>query len=65
MVFLTTRHHWLNIDLHCMPPYCSNLNPIKRLRQVTNKYVRNHRYFTTSRAFRAAITQFFKTSCRQ
>ncbi|ERK07675.1 Mobile element protein [Serratia fonticola AU-P3(3)] len=49
----------MNIELHYLPPYSPNLNPIERLWKVMNEEVRNNRYFATARAFRSAINEFF------
>ncbi|ENM5740489.1 IS630 family transposase [Vibrio mimicus] len=49
----------LNIELHYLPPYSPNLNPIERLWKVMNEYVRNNVYFSTKATFTAAIKKFF------
>ncbi|ARR48931.1 IS630 family transposase [Photobacterium damselae subsp. damselae] len=49
----------LNIELHYLPPYSPNLNPIERLWKVMNEQVRNNVYFKNKRAFEAAIGRFF------
>ncbi len=49
----------LNIELHYLPPYSSNLNPIERLGKVINEKSRNNVYFKTKRDFKVAIDQFF------
>ena len=49
----------LNIELHYLPPYSPNLNPIERLWKVMNEHVRNNRYFSTAKEFREAIDNFF------
>lgn len=49
----------MNIELHYLPPYSPNLNPIERLWKVMNEEVRNNRYFATAKAFRGAINEFF------
>lgn len=49
----------MNIELHYLPPYSPNLNPIERLWKVMNEEVRNNRYFATAKVFRAAINEFF------
>ena len=48
----------LNIELHYLPPYSPNLNPIERLWKVMNEKVRNNRYFATAKAFRQEIQHF-------
>lgn len=50
----------MNIDLHYLPPYSPNLNPIERLWKVMNEHVRNNRYFATAKTFRQAINGFFR-----
>jgi len=50
----------LNIELHYLPPYSPNLNPIERLWKVMNEHARNSVYFKTKREFRAALDKFFK-----
>lgn len=49
----------LNIQLHYLPPYSPNLNPIERLWKVMNEHARNNRYFATANAFRDAVDNFF------
>ena len=49
-----------NIDLHYLPPYSPNLNPIERLWKVMNEYSRNNRYFQTATEFKKAIMDFFE-----
>ena len=48
----------LNIELHYLPPYSPNLNPIERLWKVMNEHARNNIYFKTKREFREAIENF-------
>ncbi len=49
-----------NIELHYLPPYSPNLNPIERLWKVMNEQVRNNVFFTSAKVFRAAIVDFFE-----
>ncbi|EHP1714783.1 IS630 family transposase [Salmonella enterica subsp. enterica serovar Javiana] len=49
----------MNIELHYLPPYSPNLNPIERLWKVMNDMVRNNRYFATAKEFREKIRHFF------
>ncbi len=42
----------LGIELHYLPPYSSNLNPIERLWKVMNEHARNNEYFADAKAFR-------------
>ena len=48
------------IEVHFLPPYSPNLNPIERLWKVMNEYVRNNRVFTSAREFREGIMNFFQ-----
>lgn len=48
-----------NIQLHYLPPYSPNLNPIERCWKIMNEYVRNNRFFTSAKEFREAIMNFF------
>ncbi|MEZ8648264.1 transposase, partial [Vibrio splendidus] len=50
----------LNIELHYLPPYSPNLNPIERLWKVMNEHARNNVYFKNKADFRAAVEQFFE-----
>ncbi|TLV20682.1 IS630 family transposase, partial [Klebsiella indica] len=49
----------VNIKLHYLPPYSPNLNPIERMWKLMNEHARNNRYFSNSREFRDAISEFF------
>ena len=48
-----------NIQLHFLPSYSPNLNPIERLWKVMNEQVRNNRYFKSAKEFRESIREFF------
>lgn len=48
-----------NIQLHFLPPYSPNLNPIERLWKVMSEEVRNNRYFKSAKEFRESIRGFF------
>ncbi len=48
-----------NIEIHTLPPYSPNLNPIERLWKIMNEYVRNNKYYKTAKEFRSAIDDFF------
>ncbi|MDF5662799.1 IS630 family transposase, partial [Vibrio parahaemolyticus] len=52
----------LNIELHYLPPYSPNLNPIERLWKVINEYVRNNIYFSSKAEFTTAINEFFNVT---
>lgn len=49
----------VNIKLHYLPPYSPNLNPIERMWKLMNEHARNNRYFSSSKEFRDAISEFF------
>ncbi|EMM4086084.1 IS630 family transposase, partial [Shigella flexneri] len=49
----------VNIQLHYLPPYSPNLNPIERMWKLMNEHARNNRYFSSTREFRDAIFEFF------
>jgi len=53
------KAHELDIELHYLPPYSPNLNPIERLWKVMNEHVRNNKYFATAKEFRDKIDEFF------
>ncbi len=48
----------LNIQLHFLPPYSPNLNPIERMWKVMNEQVRNNQHFDSAKEFRQKINQF-------
>ena len=47
------------IQIHILPPYSPNLNPIERLWKIMHEYVRNNQYFGNTKSFRSAIDNFF------
>lgn len=47
------------IQLHYLPPYSPNLNPIERCWKIMNEYVRNNTFFPSAKDFREAIMEFF------
>ncbi|WP_413283639.1 IS630 family transposase [Vibrio sp. MA40-2] len=49
----------LNIELHYLPPYSPNLNPIERLWKVMHEHARNNVCFPTKASFKDAINTFF------
>jgi transposase len=51
-----------NIELHYLPPYSPNLNPIERLWKVMNEKCRNNKFFSSAKEFRDAISEFFETT---
>ena len=55
----------LNIQLHYLPPYSPNLNPIERLWKIYHEQVRYNRYYKTFKAFKQATCDFFKTIARK
>ena len=50
----------MNIELHYLPPYSPNLNPIERLWKVMNEQVRNNVFFSSPKEFRDSISNFFE-----
>lgn len=50
----------MNIELHYLPPYSPNLNPIERLWKLMNEQVRNNVFFSSPKQFRETITHFFE-----
>ena len=53
-----------NIELHYLPPYSPNLNPIERLWKVMNEKVRNNVFFKSAKHFREEISKFFDETIR-
>ena len=51
-----------SIEIHILPPYSPNLNPIERLWKIMNEYVRNNKYYKTAKEFRSAIDNFFSST---
>lgn len=47
------------IELHFLPPYSPNLNPIERLWKVMNEQVRNNVYFNSAKIFKESVMDFF------
>ena len=47
------------IELHYLPPYSPNLNPIERLWKVMNEQVRNNVVFYSAQEFREQLALFF------
>ena len=47
------------IELHRLPPYSPNLNPIERLWKIMNEYARNNQHFEKPADFKNAIGLFF------
>ena len=55
----------LNIELHFLPPYSPNLNPIERLWKVMNEKARNNRFFKSAKDFKSSIIHFFENTLPQ
>lgn len=53
------------IELHHLPAYSPNLNPIERLWKVMNEHVRNNKFFNSAKEFREEIHHFFNTTWPQ
>jgi transposase len=49
-----------NIQLHYLPPYSPNLNPIERLWKIMHEQVTYNRYYEKFKDFTEAITGFFE-----
>ena len=47
-------------ELHILPPYSPNLNPIERVWKVMNEHVRNNVVFSSFKEFKTAILNFFE-----
>lgn len=50
----------LDIQIHILPPYSPNLNPIERLWKFMNEKVRNNQCFHSAKDFRRKIQEFFE-----
>lgn len=55
----------LGIELHYLPPYSPNLNPIERLWKVMNEQVRNNYFFESAKEFRQKIMEFFNQTWKE
>ncbi|AWK13578.1 IS630 family transposase [Candidatus Fukatsuia symbiotica] len=55
----------LNIQLHYLPPYSPNLNPIERLWKVMNEQTRKNRYYPSKQSFKNDILNFFEVKLPQ
>lgn len=53
------------IQLHFLPAYSPNLNPIERLWKVMHEHVSNNRYFKTAKEFRDKIDEFLNLTFGQ
>jgi len=47
------------IQLHYLPPYSPNLNPIERLWKLMNEQIRNNVVFQSAQDFRERLALFF------
>lgn len=47
------------LEMHILPPYSPNLNPIERAWKIMNEKVRNNKVFYKLAEFRSAIDKFF------
>ena len=50
----------LNMELHYLPPYSPNLNPIERLWKIMHEQVTYNQYYQKFSEFREAIRYFFR-----
>ncbi len=48
------------IQIHILPAYSPNMNPIERLWKVMNEHVRNNYFFSSAKIFRERIDDFFE-----
>lgn len=55
----------LGIELHYLPPYSPNLNPIERCWKIMNEQVRNNRFFGSAQEFEKTIRHFFDVTWPQ
>ena len=55
----------LGIELHYLPPYSPNLNPIERLWKILHEEVTYNRYYETFADFSAAMIGFLKNIGRR
>ncbi len=49
----------LGIEIHYLPTYSPNCNPIERLWKIMNKIVRNNVFFKSAKDFKNKIDEFF------
>jgi transposase len=47
------------LQVHFLPPYSPNLNPIERLWKVFHEHVSNNQYYASGKEFKAAVLNFF------
>lgn len=55
----------LAIELHYLPPYSPNLNPVERLWKLMHERVTYNQYYATFKEFTEATLNFFKTIRRE
>lgn len=55
----------LGIELHYLPPYSPNLNPIERLWKIMHEHVTYNKYYESFADFTEETLQFFKTIGRK
>lgn len=55
----------LGIELHYLPPYSPNLNPIERLWKIMHEHVTYNKYYSSFSEFTEEIEKFFKTIGRK
>ena len=55
----------IGLELHYLPPYSPNLNPIERLWKVMNEHCRNNVVFDHATDFRSAIENFFENTVHE
>ena len=52
----------IGIELHFLPAYSPNLNPIERVWKIMNEHIRNNVFFKKSKDFFHAIHRFFEVT---
>lgn len=50
----------LNIQLHYLPPYSPNLNPIERLWKIMHEHVSYNKYYCNFKSFKDELSRFFR-----
>lgn len=55
----------LSIELHYLPPYSPNLNPIERLWKLMHEHVSYNTYYNSFEKFTESTISFFKTISRK
>ena len=59
-IAVQTHAKTLKIELHYLPPYSPNLNPVERLWKLMHEHVTYNQYYETFNDFTEAIKHFFR-----